>query len=375
VNLDNNEISNKNSDPKTNSWINYFLITMLVISLIVAGFALTKRYFSDNQENSANEDLSEEDLKAKNNEFVQKVANKLDGTMVTAEKSRRHPLAIMVENHPESRPQFGLDKASLVYEAITEGGITRFMAIYGPNDASRVGPVRSARTYFTDWLLEFNAFYAHVGGNLDALEKIKKDRILDLDEFELGEKAYKRISRANEAIEHTMYTSTDDLYKSAKDKGWLINDSGFRSFNFKESEKTESSTAQTVIIDFSLPSYKVKWTFNKDKNVYLREMAGKAHLDALTNEQLSASNVIIQSVERWEAPTEAGEAGWAMKTTGSGKAKVFLNGNKIEATWKKTSLTDRTTFYDSADKEIYFNPGSTWIEVVPPDVYKTISIE
>src|SRR3990167_10914858 len=56
----------------------------------------------------------------------------LDGTNAPKSLANRHPLAVIVENHPDARPQFGLGAASVVYEALTEGGITRILAIYGP---------------------------------------------------------------------------------------------------------------------------------------------------------------------------------------------------------------------------------------------------
>ena len=64
---------------------------------------------------------------------------------------KRRPLAVMVENHTEARPQSGLSSADVVYEAVAEGGISRFMALFYCNlSDTQVGPVRSARTYFLD---------------------------------------------------------------------------------------------------------------------------------------------------------------------------------------------------------------------------------
>src|SRR3989344_9404366 len=39
--------------------------------------------------------------------------------------TKRRPLAVMTENHTESRPQSGLTTADVIYEAVAEGGITR----------------------------------------------------------------------------------------------------------------------------------------------------------------------------------------------------------------------------------------------------------
>ena len=138
-----------------------------------------------------------------------KAISNLDGTEVSSSLANRHPLAVIVENHPDARPQFGLFEASLVYEALTEGGITRYMAIYGPRDAAKIGPVRSARTYYVDWLSEYDAFFAHAGGAQNALTKIVKDNIKDLLH---NQSAYWR-ETGKVALEHTLYTGTVKLYQ------------------------------------------------------------------------------------------------------------------------------------------------------------------
>jgi hypothetical protein len=313
-------------------------------------------------------------LKQKPSTVSSKIANKLDGRKVDTDKANRHPLAIMVENHPDARPQSGLDKASIVYEAITEGGITRFMAVYGPYDATKVGPVRSARTYFIDWVQSFKAYYAHCGGNLDALDKIKTDGVLDLDQFAVGDKAYWREPQKGKASEHTMFTSTDKLYAVVSSKGWS-EANNFVSLKFADAiDATKRTFGQDISIKFSSASYDVSWVYDKVANSYKRTMAGTAHNDGVTGEQLKATNVIIQEVNRHEAPTAINEQGWAMQTTGTGKAMVFSQGVQTDGTWKKTEQTSRTTFYDSTGKEIVFTPGSFWIEIVPPDVYSAIKV-
>ncbi len=331
-----------------------------------AGFIVYKRYF-----------VTEKfvDIFKREKKEETKVVNDLDGTLVSPDKAARHPLAIVIENHTQARPQVGLDKASIVYEAITEGGITRFLAVYGPYDAEKVGPVRSARTYFIDWLSEFNAYFGHVGGNYDALEKIKTDKILDLDQFALGTAAYWREPEKGKATEHTMFTTTEKLYQAAKDKKYPEK-SDFRALEFKEPlELALRKEGQKITINFSSEEYRVTWTYDATSNKYLREMAGLPHKDKTSGAQLASSNVIIQQMERWESPTVINETGWAMKTIGSDKAMIFSQGKQITGTWKKTDRTSRTIFYDDKGKEISFIPGQFWIEIVPPDIFPNIKIE
>ena len=104
-------------------------------------------------------------------------------------------------------------------------------------------------------------------------------------------------------------------------------------------------------------------------------MAGAPHKDRQSGEQLSANTVIVQQMERWEAPTEINESGWAMKTIGSDKAIIFSQGKQINGTWKKQTRKDRTIFYDDEGKEVAFIPGQFWIEVVPPEVFAEIKVK
>jgi hypothetical protein len=339
-------------------------IGLAVIILLIGGYTIYVRYFRAEIEEKNNPKITPT-ISAPPAE--QKTQSPLDGTMAPVTTADRHPLAIIIENHPDARPQSGLDKASIIYEAITEGGITRFMAVYGPYDSDKVGPVRSARTFFVDWAEEFDAFLAHVGGNLDALEKIKADQVKDLDQFRYGNQAYQRIPSGNKAKEHIMYTSTEKLYKIAQNNKW--DQRGvFDSYQFKEELALEKrSTSLTINLPFSSSSYNVSWSYDRENNLFLRKMGGVSHKDAQTGIQLKAKNICVQYMDRWPAPTSIGEEGWAMKTVGEGKAMVFMDGQKIDATWKKTSSSTRTMFYDNQQQEIKFNPGQFWIEIVPPE--------
>lgn len=348
--------------PKNKKVMIALLIILGVLILGFIGYVIYNRYFAK-EKTTATVNVKKSD----------KIANGLDGTLVSPDLANRHTLAIVIENHPEARPQVGLDKASIVYEAISEGGITRFLALYGPYNADKVGPVRSARTYFIDWLSEFNAFFAHCGGNLDALDKVKADNILDLDQFAVGDAAYWREPKAGIASEHTLFTSTDKLYNVAKEKNWSQT-ADFQAYKFLKTQ-TSGTAAGKVTIDFSSASYKVDWTFDSTTSNYLRSLGGIAHKDADSAEQLSAKTIIIQSVERREATTAINENGWAMTAIGTGKAIIISNGTKTDATWKKDSRTARTIFYDAQNQEIQYLPGKFWIEITPPDIFDKVKIE
>lgn len=345
----------------------------IVLICLIFGLALGAAAYSGYRAFYANKGPEGLQIFAKKTPKPDLTTNPLDGTEVEKSLANRHPLAIVIENHPDSRPQIGLDKASIIYEAITEGGITRYLAIYGPREAEKVGPVRSMRTFFLDWAWEYNAFLAHCGGNIDALDRIPVEGALDLDQFALGEKAYWREPQAGKAIEHTMFTSTAKLYAAAKEKGFEMT-GDFTSLKFLKRLK-ESETSQTIIIDFSSASYRVGYTYDPSSKTYLRSLGAFAHKDRNTGNQLAPTNVIIQSVSREHAPTRINEESWTFETIGEGKADVFYGGQIFEATWKKPDLKARTKFYDSSGDEIEFLPGQFWYEIVPPEVFEKVKVE
>ena len=167
-------------------------------------------------------------------------------------KSHR-PLGIMIENHEESRPQSGLSFADVVYEAVAEGGITRFLGIFYCQDSGIVGPVRSARTYFLDWVSEYgeNPLYVHVGGAntpgpanaLGQIEDYGWNQYNDLNQFSIGFPTFRRDeSRLGRevATEHTMYSTTSKLWEVGKsrkltnvDDDGVSWDKAFEPYSFK----------------------------------------------------------------------------------------------------------------------------------------------
>lgn len=299
-----------------------------------------------------------------------KVVSQLDGQSYSEDLATRHTLGVIIENHPDSRPQSGLADASVVYEAQAEGGITRFLALYGPKLPSKVGPIRSARTYFLDWCLEYDCFFAHVGGNIDALDLIPKIGIKDLDQFRYGSskygKTYYRESRKGIATEHTMYADPVKLYDVAKSNNWPMT-GGFPAVTYKTEVVTDSRpVSQKVDIEISSRQFNTSWQYDPATNSYARTMGGVAHKDGVTGNQIQSKVLIVQEVAAKPIVTRINEQGLQMTTIGSGKAKIFQDGTMTEGTWRKSSQKERTVFLDATGKEVQFNPGQRWITVVTP---------
>src|SRR3989344_2657946 len=295
---------------------------------------------------------------------------------------KRRPLAVMIENHTEARPQSGLSSADVVYEAVAEGGITRFMALFYCNLAdTQVGPVRSARTYFLDPLAEYDASYAHVGGAntpgpADALSQIIKYGVKDLNQFSIGFpvfwRDYQRLGHSV-ATEHTMYSTTQKLWEIGAKRGWTATDSAgikwdanFTPWKFKDQAGSGQVTSITVNFWESQPNYQVGWDYDSGCNCYKRKNGGEGHNDLNNKQQLQPKNVVIQ-FERESNANDGYENNVHLLygTTGTGKALIFQNGQLLEGKWTKASRLARTKYTDAKGKEIEFVKGQIWIQTVP----------
>ena len=305
----------------------------------------------------------------------------------------RRPLAIMVNNHVQARPQFGLSEADLIYEAVAEGGITRFLAFYHAQDSDKVGPVRSARIYYLDWAAEFNAWYAHWGGaymddddklhqddlsyqftchpDADSYAKINRIGLPSLDQMWLGNTAYWRDNARGVASEHTGFTSTQKLLNEAPNRfpeeQWQDFEA-FETWLFKDPPSREATEGTLGSFEFKFwegyTDYDVRWEYDPATNEYVRYQGGEKQLDAADDRELRAKNVIVQFTDQSFFGDKKGHLKY--ETVGVGKARVFLDGKIIDAEWNKPAIRGRTRYFEAeTGEEIKFNRGQIWIEIVP----------
>lgn len=304
---------------------------------------------------------------------------------------KRRPLAVMIENHAEARPQSGLSYADVVYEAVAEGGIARFMGIFYCGVAGgnvNLAPVRSARTYFLPWVLEYDALYNHVGGagicsdvtvdeRAKALCQIDQYKIKDMDQFGISfPTCYRNYDRLDHpvATEHTMTCVTDKLIKLAAQRGWtnvdakgVAWDKNFKPWKFKDDAKDTdrgaSLSASFVAWKGYEKEYGVRWEYDRATNSFKRFNGGVPHTDLENKKQLAAKSVVIMFAK--ETGPVDDHAHLLYANTGTGDGLLLQDGKVTKITWKKVDKSDRTTFLDTNAKEISFNRGQLWIEMLP----------
>lgn len=270
-------------------------------------------------------------------------------------------IAVMVDNHPEAMPISGLNEAAIIYEAPVEGAFTRFMAIYpAMATAEKVGPVRSVRPYYLDWLAEYgDGLYMHCGGSAEGLAALKARKIFDANEFFRGPYFWREPGRT---APHNLYTSAEKWQKYLVDYGpSRASSSPWSGWLFSDKILDNASEAVGFIKIKYGAGFVVGWKYNPETKNYERYFNEEKFLDD-QGRPVVANNIIIQYVPV-KVLDEIGRL--QIDTIGDGGARVLRDGKMTRGVWRKAGLTSRTRFYDSAGQEISLQPGRVWVLLVP----------
>lgn len=268
-------------------------------------------------------------------------------------------ISIMYDNLAEVAKHPGLDQARIVYEALAEGGITRFMAVYdSTQQVAEIGPVRSVRPYFIDWAMEYGGAIMHVGGSQDALQQLKRTPdtdLVDVDQIGADEQYFSR----DESLKapHNVFTNFSSWLQLGERLG--IQPKSITSWKFDDAA-IPSEDIQQIDIAYS-PGNRVTWVYDGSAYTYVRFLNGNRQL-ATTGEQLRASSVILIEVPSTTIDTIGRQK---MKALGSGRAIVYASGRVQTGTWIKETRASRMRFIGEDQQELALAPGTIWIEVVP----------
>jgi hypothetical protein len=289
---------------------------------------------------------------------VVKYYSPLTGNLVKDEAATKQAVTgIMIENSPDARPQSGLKDSGVVFEAIAEGGITRFLVLYQSEKPQMIGPVRSIRLYDVDWAAPFNASIGHIGGSAAALTEVRNGNYRDIDQF-FNPNSYWRST--DRYAPHNVYTSFEKLDALNAAKGYTT--SVFTGFTRIDGKPSDAPDATNINITISSSLYNSSYIYDKTTNNYARSQAGEPHLDRESG-QITPSVVVAMHVDE----TTVLEDGYreSIATIGSGSAVIFQNGVAINATWHKDSKIGQITFTDAVGADIPLVRGQTWITAIP----------
>lgn len=293
----------------------------------------------------------------------------------------RRPIAVMIPNNAPAMPQYGISKASIIYEAPVEGRITRLMPVFEDfDDLERIGPVRSSRDYFVYVAMGYQAIYCNWGLARPYVEElINRDAVQNISAavegiYKPAHEAFDRVSRPGYATEFTGYLFINGMEKAAKRLGynWNYDEMHVPPFTFAaEGVRAEDNyrDAQDAVIIYpggqsgnnsgGYGAYNPHFEYNEKDHLYYRFQDGKEQIDELDGSQLAVSNVVLQYCH---GEVRDSHDYLAFGVHGEGDALVFTGGKVIKGTWERYD-GDATPakFFDKNGEEIIFNQGKTWV--------------
>ena len=274
----------------------------------------------------------------------------------TEEENKDRAIAVMINNHPDARPQSGLHKADMIFEVLAEGGVTRFLALFQSEKPEIVGPVRSARHYYVDLAAGYGALYIHHGWSPKAKELIDAGYVDSLNGLYYDGTLFRRASFR--VAPHNSYITFENILKGAEQKNYSLVRETPRYTFLEENEVMDGLEHTAVTINYSTKQFESRFEYDPATEVYHRYTSEGVMVDYETKEKIVLNNVFI--IETTHTVIDD-NGSLDVDFSSGGLGYLLQKGKYQEVEWK--NVDGRITPYLDG-KEVPLVPGKTWISVV-----------
>lgn len=280
----------------------------------------------------------------------------------------QRPIAVMVNNNPYARPQWGLCSADIVIEGLVEGGCTRMMWLFSDvSNVPKLGSMRSMRHDFVEIADSLDAVLVHWGGSPQAYKSVSTNGVDDIDGISDSANFFRDHTR-KVPIEHTGYTTGKNILAAINKKGFKTElDSKYAApFKFgkpDEKRKLTDGDCNKVDVYFSGAGYNHTFTYNNSDGLYYNSIEGTP-MTQDGGQQMAVTNVIGLYTDVKLIPGDS-SGRVDMDLTG-GEGFYASNGTYEKITWKKGNTpSNPLKLYDKNGEELVLNAGQSWIGLLP----------
>jgi hypothetical protein len=291
----------------------------------------------------------------------------LTGVPVTPKAAEQHPIAVMIDDQADARPQSGFNAASVVWQAPAEGGIPRYMLIFQDEVPSGVGPVRSSRQYYIEWAAEWNSMYVHSGGSPQALATLAAKGngqwVYNADEFRWGGRYLWRVT--DRFAPHNVYSDGKHLRRLAQRLG--AKDGPMEPAWTFGPDKAPELRPKGGMIRVSYPYETITYRYDAATNTYLRyiDASKRPQRDRADGKVVAPKNVVILRMAF--GPLNDGhpeKKRLEAQNIGKGEAWISTGGVTVKGTWRKNSATAPTRLFGPDGKPVTLTAGQTFVQVI-----------
>lgn len=312
------------------------------------------------------------------------------------EPAKPRPVALVVENAPDARPQWGMDdpkySPDIILEGEVEGGITRTLWFFNDYNKipKKIGPMRSARPPFIRFSKMFDAIFVHWGQSNTTSEYVGADTVFKKDKIDhinamtyTANSLFSRDNTRNVSSEHTGVLNGKNLPRSIKDKKFRkIQKKNATQLKYnKEAKPLSDNTCTKLTLRYSSRASGFDSTWKYD------EASGKYKTSDFEN-NLTRDNLLIlfdrtQYIIKSNYKNSGSSVGYCDYKLSGGKGKLLSKGTIIDIKWfvnekgqlefyhpEKIKDNDSKEDKDTESNEnkpkfkkvpVKLNPGKTWI--------------
>ena len=295
------------------------------------------------------------------------------------------PVAVIVENSPAARPQWGISTPDIVIEGVAEGGITRMMWVYADVEKipEKVGPTRSARHDYVELASGMNAIFVHMGGSDGSrvgltlgYQTIKNLGVNNIDGQKWLGKYFQRDTTRNTAIEHRAYTSGSYIKTAIADLGYATKQTNNNWMPYSvipnENSSADLSPCSEISAYFS-SGYVHNFKYSEADNKYYNYLNNKVMTDGNNGVSMAVENVIILYVPVSTLNTKEGHKEWNLEAT-NGEGYYAYGGEVQKVRWSKAGKSAPLKITTVDGKELSVNPGQSWMGFVPAEYQSNTTI-
>lgn len=352
---------------------------IMALTLLMLTFGACKDNNQYEQTGDVSTTNNSEESTTENNALPENVNTLTGKADLSSSAIGGRPIAIMVENSPAARPQWGITTPDIVVEGVVEGGITRMMWIYADVEdiPSKVGPVRSARHDYVEIAKGMNAIFVHWGGSDEngftlAYPTIKNLGVNNIDGLTYSGSYFFRDTTRSTSSEHRGCTSGESIKKAISKIGYSTKQtvSDWEPYNVSVEGannvwggSTVTGDCSSITVTFS-SGYVHTFKYDAESKKYVNYLNNKVMTDGNNGKQMAVENVIVMYAPVSTLNTGKGHKEWNMELT-QGEGFYVSNGVGQRIYWTKNGKSGALKFMNVSGQELTVNNGQTWIGVVP----------